>query len=85
MELSRAAIGGISSVWWLVIIGEELTVEGRFAGSPTVLVNGQDLFPGCATVTELTCRLYLCRRLARGGQRAVASRRCGRTVGSRVP
>jgi hypothetical protein len=29
-----------------------------FAGSPTVMVDGQDLFPGAAPVAALTCRLY---------------------------
>src|SRR5215213_5296727 len=29
-----------------------------FAGSPTLLVDGRDLFPGSVPVTELTCRLY---------------------------
>jgi hypothetical protein len=29
-----------------------------FAGSPTVLVDGLDLFPGAAPVGELACRLY---------------------------
>lgn len=29
-----------------------------FAGSPRVLVNGQDLFPDAAPVTELACRVY---------------------------
>jgi hypothetical protein len=32
--------------------------EAGFAGSPTVLVDGQDLFPGSVRVPELTCRLY---------------------------
>lgn len=37
--------------------GEEATAA-RFAGSPTVLVDGQDLFPGAAPVTNLACRVY---------------------------
>jgi hypothetical protein len=37
--------------------GEEAAAT-RFAGSPTVLVDGQDLFPGAAPVTTLTCRVY---------------------------
>jgi len=32
--------------------------EMSFAGSPTLLVDGRDLFPGSVPVTELTCRLY---------------------------
>jgi hypothetical protein len=35
----------------------DLTATG-FTGSPTVLVDGQDLFRGAAPVAELTCRLY---------------------------
>ena len=37
--------------------GEE-AAAARFAGSPTVLVDGQDLFPDAAPVTDLTCRVY---------------------------
>jgi hypothetical protein len=29
-----------------------------FAGSPTILADGRDLFPGATPVTELSCRLY---------------------------
>jgi hypothetical protein len=34
------------------------TTATGFAWSPTVLVDGQDLFRGAAPVVELTCRLY---------------------------
>ncbi|WP_111718970.1 hypothetical protein [Homoserinimonas sp. OAct 916] len=29
-----------------------------FAGSPTILFDGADAFPGAARVTELACRVY---------------------------
>src|SRR4051812_43688725 len=29
-----------------------------FAGSPTILVDGDDLFPGGARTTDLACRVY---------------------------
>lgn len=29
-----------------------------FAGSPTLLVDGRDLFPGAAPTTQLACRVY---------------------------
>jgi hypothetical protein len=29
-----------------------------FAGSPTVLVEGQDLFPDAPPITHLACRVY---------------------------
>jgi hypothetical protein len=29
-----------------------------FAGSPTLLVDGHDLFPGTALTTQLACRVY---------------------------
>lgn len=29
-----------------------------FGGSPTILVDGEDLFPGAARTTELACRVY---------------------------
>ena len=31
----------------------------RFAGSPTILVDGEDLFPGGARTSDLACRVYL--------------------------
>ena len=30
----------------------------QFAGSPTILVDGRDLFPGAPVPHVLTCRLY---------------------------
>jgi hypothetical protein len=30
----------------------------KFAGSPTILVDGLDLFPGTAVTTQLACRVY---------------------------
>jgi hypothetical protein len=29
-----------------------------FAGSPTILIDGVDLFPGAETTTSLACRVY---------------------------
>jgi hypothetical protein len=29
-----------------------------FAGSPTILVDGEDLFPGAARTSDLACRVY---------------------------
>ena len=43
----------------LVRVQSETDVAGtRFAGSPTLLVDRQDLFPGSAPVAELACRPY---------------------------
>lgn len=30
-----------------------------FAGSPTIMVNGADLFPGADPASELACRVYI--------------------------
>jgi hypothetical protein len=30
-----------------------------FAGSPTILIDGEDLFPTSAPASELACRIYL--------------------------
>jgi hypothetical protein len=37
---------------------EEDAVSVAFAGSPTILIDGQDLFPSGGTTTELACRIY---------------------------
>ncbi|WP_285601343.1 thioredoxin family protein [Kineosporia sp. NBRC 101731] len=43
----------------LVAVGSpEAAAAAGFAGSPTVLVDGRDLFPDAAPVTELACRVY---------------------------
>ncbi|KQM83618.1 hypothetical protein [Agromyces sp. Leaf222] len=31
----------------------------RFAGSPTILLDGEDLFPGGEPTPELACRVYI--------------------------
>jgi hypothetical protein len=36
----------------------EDAVALRFAGSPTLLVDGKDLFPGAAPIAAMACRLY---------------------------
>jgi hypothetical protein len=40
--------------------------EQGFAGSPTILVGGRDLFPGASPVTQLTCRVYQTPEAPRG-------------------
>lgn len=34
------------------------TVGTGFAGSPTITVDGEDIFPGGTTATDLACRIY---------------------------
>ncbi|ANJ28901.1 DUF2703 domain-containing protein [Agromyces aureus] len=36
----------------------EDAMQVRFAGSPTILLNGEDLFPGGEPTSELACRVY---------------------------
>jgi len=40
------------------IESEEQAIEADFAGSPTLLIDGDDPFPGDAPRTGLSCRLY---------------------------
>lgn len=42
----------------VVIQDEAEAVNGRFAGSPTILVDGVDLFP-TTPVQSLACRVYM--------------------------
>jgi len=53
------ALGRRESVVDLIEVAspDEATASG-FAGSPTILVDGQDLFPGTAVTTQLACRVY---------------------------
>jgi hypothetical protein len=58
----RAALGGDVPVTVREVLTEEQAVAERFAGSPTIRVNGEDLFPSDEP-PSLTCRVY---RLADG-------------------
>ncbi|WP_068400082.1 hypothetical protein [Kribbia dieselivorans] len=42
----------------VLITSREEAARRGFGGSPTFLVDGQDLFPSGASVTELACRIY---------------------------
>ncbi|CAN5808179.1 hypothetical protein BH20ACT4_BH20ACT4_00280 [soil metagenome] len=39
-------------------VTNEETDRSGFAGSPTILINGRDLFPGGTPTRALSCRLY---------------------------
>lgn len=55
--LEATGHAGVTVELVLVSSAQEATAA-RFAGSPTVLIDGQDLFPDAAPVTELVCRVY---------------------------
>ena len=40
------------------VTSTEESAAAGFAGSPTLLVDGEDLFPGAAPITQLACRVY---------------------------
>lgn len=56
-ELLRRALTDLGLGQHPVIVQEPSTDEA-FAGSPTFLVDGTDLFPGTATDVTGACRLY---------------------------
>jgi hypothetical protein len=58
----RAALGGDVAVTVREVLTEEQAVAERFPGSPTIRVDGEDLFPSDEP-PSLTCRIY---RLADG-------------------
>jgi hypothetical protein len=58
----RAALGGDVAVTVREVLTEEQAVAERFPGSPTIRVDGEDLFPS-GEPPSLTCRIY---RLADG-------------------
>ena len=57
-RLLRAALRdvGLPADFRVVIISEE--AHGDFAGSPTFLADGVDLFPVAGRSTGLSCRIY---------------------------
>ncbi len=58
----RAALGGRAEVVVREILSEEDAITAHFPGSPTIRVDGTDLFPS-AEPPSLSCRVY---RLADG-------------------
>jgi len=61
-RLRRAldGIGLLDAVFTRRIITTQAEAErAGFTGSPTVLVDGQDLFPAADAVPGLACRIYL--------------------------
>jgi hypothetical protein len=53
------ATGHPDAVIDLVDVGTaDEAAAARFAGSPTLLADGQDLFPGTDPITDLACRVY---------------------------
>jgi hypothetical protein len=62
LSMLRSALGGRAEVVVREIVGEEQAVAERFPGSPTIRVDGEDLFP-TGDPPALTCRIY---RLADG-------------------
>lgn len=53
------ATGHSDAVVDLVQVGSaDEATAARFAGSPTLLADGQDLFPGTDPITDLACRAY---------------------------
>ena len=49
-------------VEFVLIRTEAEAVSSGFAGSPTILLDGQDLFPSQGNTADLACRVYLTER-----------------------
>lgn len=49
-------------VEFVLIRTEAEAVSSGFAGSPTILLDGQDLFPSQGSTADLACRVYLTER-----------------------
>ncbi|BDZ66160.1 hypothetical protein [Agromyces mangrovi Wang et al. 2018] len=58
----EAALDGIGlpdvPVEYVLVASEADAAELAFGGSPTILVDGVDLFPGAGRTTALACRVY---------------------------
>lgn len=58
LESALAALGICADVDYRLLAESDDIPETAFAGSPTLLLDGVDLFPGADPVHELTCRLF---------------------------
>lgn len=50
------------SVTFVLIRTEREAMDAGFAGSPTIVVDGEDLFPSEGRTVDLACRIYLTER-----------------------
>jgi hypothetical protein len=58
-ETAVAALGwGKVAVMMRQVRTAEDTKGTAFAGSPTISVDGRDIFPGAVPTSELSCRIY---------------------------
>ncbi|MET4095747.1 thioredoxin family protein [Arthrobacter sp. UYCu712] len=59
VETALAALGhGDTAVHMRLLESSADTVGTAFAGSPTITVDGADIFPGGAPASDLACRIY---------------------------
>lgn len=59
LRQALAAIGAPdTAVTYMVVETPEEAQRARFRGSPTILVNGRDLFASTSDSSGLACRLY---------------------------
>ncbi|WAH98135.1 thioredoxin family protein [Arthrobacter sp. MMS18-M83] len=59
LGVALAALGHRgTTIHMRLIDSSEDTVGTGFAGSPTIAVDGADIFPGGAVVSDLACRIY---------------------------
>ncbi|TFB48710.1 thioredoxin family protein [Cryobacterium tagatosivorans] len=64
-RIALAAVGALdSTVEYRLLSSPEDAARVPFAGSPTILVNGIDAFPGGDRTTDLACRVYTDQGLA---------------------
>ncbi len=47
-----------ASIDYILLTTPEEAARHAFAGSPTILINGEDPFPNGGTTTDLACRVY---------------------------
>jgi hypothetical protein len=58
VQAALAQLGVDTAVEYVPVTTGEEAVGAGFAGSPTILVDGHDLFPGPGSDQGLGCRLY---------------------------
>ena len=64
--IDELAVSDVTVTFTLIGSSEE-AAKHRFAGSPTVLIDGLDVVPGVEPTTNLACRIY------RDGQKIAGS------------
>lgn len=84
LERVTAAVGRATEVELVEVHDEQQAAACGMSGSPTILVDGVDLFPSAGTVPSVSCRLYRGANATAAGAPSVAALRAALAAAGRA-